>query len=118
MDLVDRNWIVDDFIPTVQHRGTAIIQARGASSAASAGNAGMNHIRDWALGTNGKWVSMAVPSGAYGIKEGIFFSYPTTCENGVYSIVEGLDIDEFSAEKIAATEKELLQERDMVADLL
>jgi len=114
----DDEWIKKTFIPTVQKRGAAIIEARGLSSAASASNAAISHMKDWALGTNGKWVSMAVPSGAYGIADGIFYSYPTVCKNGKYEIVENLPIDSFSAEKIKATEKELLEERDMVKHLL
>lgn len=116
----DESWVRDTFIPTVQQRGAAIIAARGLSSAASAANAALSHTRDRALGSNGGWVSMAVPSdGSYGVPEGVFFSYPTTCDgDDNYSIVQGLDIDEFSAEKIEITKKELFEERDMVADLL
>lgn len=115
----DEKWIRDTFIPTVQQRGAAIIKARGASSAASAANGGIDHVRDWALGTKGKWVSMAVPSdGSYGVPKGVYFSYPVTCENGSYKLVQNLSIDQFSADKIAATKKELFEERDMVKDLL
>jgi malate dehydrogenase len=118
-DLVDQAWIVDDFIPTVQQRGAAIIKARGKSSAASAGYAALEHIRDWALGSNGEWVSMAIPSdGSYGIPEGLMYSFPVTTENGEYSIVQGLEIDAFSRERMDATQQELEQERDAIADLL
>lgn len=118
-DLVDQAWIVDDFIPTVQQRGAAIIKARGKSSAASAGYAALEHIRDWALGSNGEWVSMAIPSdGSYGIPEGLMYSFPVTTENGEYSIVQGLEIDAFSQERMDATQQELEQERDAIADLL
>ncbi|MCV6639153.1 malate dehydrogenase [Candidatus Albibeggiatoa sp. nov. NOAA] len=118
-DLVDQAWISDDFIPTVQQRGAAIIKARGKSSAASAGYAALEHIRDWALGSNGEWVSMAIPSdGSYGIPEGLMYSFPCTTENGEYSIVQGLEIDAFSQERMDATQKELEQERDAIADLL
>ena len=118
-DLVDFAWYENDFIPTVQQRGAAIIKARGASSAASAASAAIDHMRNWALGTaDGDWVSMAVPSdGSYGIKEGVIFGYPCTCKDGKYEIVQGLDIDEFAAEKIKATEKELREERAAVEHL-
>jgi malate dehydrogenase len=117
--LVDQEWMVKDFIPTVQQRGAAIIKARGKSSAASAASAAIDHIRDWALGSNGNWVSMGVPSdGSYGIPEGLMYSFPATCENGTYSIVQGLEIDEFSRERMTATQVELEQERDAVADML
>lgn len=115
----DESWLRNTFIPTVQQRGAAIIKSRGLSSAASAANAALAHTRDRALGTNGRWVSMAVPSdGSYGVDEGLFFSFPVTCDKDQYSIVQGLEIDSFSAEKIELTKKELLDERDMVADLL
>lgn len=115
----DEKWIREVFIPTVQQRGAAIIKARGASSAASAGNGAIDHIRDWALGSSGKWVSMAVPSdGSYGIPKGVFYSYPCTTQNGKYTIVQGLKVDEFSAQKMELTKKELFEERDMVKDLL
>lgn len=118
-ELVDQAWIVDEFIPTVQQRGAAIIKARGLSSAASAANAAIEHMRDWALGTAGKIVSMGIRSdGSYGIAEGLIFSYPVTCENGSYSIVQGLDISELSQGLIDKTEQELKEERDAVADLL
>ncbi len=118
--LVDQGWYRDTFIPDVQQRGAAIIKARGASSAASAGSAAMDHIRTWVQGTGaGDWVSMAVPSdGSYGIEEGVMYSYPCTCKGGDYEIVQGLEIDEFSREKMDATEKELREERAAVEHLL
>ncbi|MBK1672675.1 malate dehydrogenase [Ectothiorhodospira shaposhnikovii] len=118
--LVPRDWYETDFIPTVQQRGAAIIKARGASSAASAASSAIDHIRDWALGTpDGDWVSMAVPSdGSYGIEEGLIYSFPVTCRNGDYSIVQGLEIDAFSRERMTVTEQELREERDGVAHLL
>ncbi|HET9679469.1 MAG TPA: malate dehydrogenase [Gammaproteobacteria bacterium] len=118
--LVDTGWYKDEFIPTVQQRGAAIIKARGASSAASAASSAIDHIRDWALGTaEGDWTSMAVPSdGSYGIAEGVVYSFPVTCKNGEYEIVQGLDIDDFSKNRMAASEAELREERDGVKDLL
>ncbi|MGH8456985.1 MAG: malate dehydrogenase [Stenotrophobium sp.] len=117
--LVDQNWIEKDFIPTVQQRGAAIIKARGASSAASAASAAVDHVRDWALGSNGKWVSMGIPSdGSYGVKPGIIYGYPVTTKNGQYEIVQGLPIDAFSRSRMDATEKELREERASVEDLL
>ena len=118
--LVDTNWFERDFIPTVQQRGAAIIKARGASSAASAGSAAIDHIRDWFRGSAaGDWVSMGIPSdGSYGIPEGVIYSYPVVCRNGQYEIVQGLAIDEFSRQRMDATHKELLEERDGVKDLL
>jgi malate dehydrogenase len=118
--LVDDAWVRDDFIPTVQQRGAAIIKARGASSAASAASAAIDHVRDWALGSaDGDWVSMAVPSdGSYGVAEGIVYSFPVRCVNGRYEIVQGLDISDFSRERMQATEAELLEERDGVRDLI
>lgn len=117
--LVDQDWIDNDFIPTVQQRGAAIIKARGLSSAASAANAAIEHVRDWALGTDGEVVSMAVYSdGSYGIEEGLIYSFPCTCENGDWSIVQGLEVNEFSQGKMTATETELREERDAVAELL
>jgi malate dehydrogenase len=115
----DQAWIEDDFIPTVQKRGAAIIEARGASSAASAANAAIDHVHDWMLGTpDGDWVSMAVPTdGSYGIAEGIFAGHPCTCSGGQYEIVQGLDLDEFSRTRVAATVKELGEERDAVNEL-
>jgi malate dehydrogenase len=115
----DQNWIESDFIPTVQKRGAAIIEARGASSAASAANAAIDHIHDWVLGTpDGDWVSMAIPSdGTYGIQEGIFSGYPCTCAGGEYSVVGGLELDELSRERIDATVAELADERESVKQL-
>jgi malate dehydrogenase len=116
---VEQSWLESDFIPTVQQRGAAIIKARGASSAASAASAAVDHMRDWALGTDGKWVSMGIPAdGSYGIKPGIVFGYPVTCKNGQYEIVQGLEIDAFSRGKIEATEKELREERSAIEELL
>ena len=118
--LVDENWTRETFIPTVQQRGAAIIKARGASSAASAASAAMDHIRTWVQGTaEGDWVSMGIPSdGSYGIAPGVIYSYPVTCKDGKYSIVQGLEIDAFSRAKMDATHQELLEERDGVKDLL
>ena len=115
----DQTWLEDDFIPTVQKRGAAIIAARGASSAASAASAALDHMRDWALGTpDGDWVSMAVPSdGSYGVPEGLLSSFPCTTADGKWSIVQGLDIDDFSRGRIDATVAELDEERDTVKDL-
>ena len=119
-DLVEESWYKDTFIPVVQQRGAAIIKARGASSAASAASAAIDHMRSWALGTEGDdWVSMAVPSdGSYGIAPGIIYSYPCRCKNGDYEIVQGLEIDAFSREKMEATERELREERAAVEHLL
>lgn len=117
--LVDQSWVVDDFIPTVQQRGAAIIKARGASSAASAANAAIEHMRDWALGTDGKIVSMGIHSdGSYGVAQGLIYSFPVTCANGEYSIVQGLSINDFSQDLMDKTETELTEERDAVASLL
>jgi len=120
LSLVDTAWFKDTFIPTVQQRGAAIIKARGTSSAASAASAALDHIRDWMLGTpEGDWVSMGIPSdGSYDIPEGVIYSYPVTCKAGEYSIVQGLTIAEFSREKMLATHRELLEERDGVKDLI
>jgi malate dehydrogenase len=120
MDQVDQQWYEDTFIPDVQQRGAAIIKARGASSAASAANAAIGHMRSWALGSNGgDWVSMGVYSdGSYDIQEGLIYSFPCTCSNGDWSIVQGLDINDFSREKMVATEAELAEERDAVKHLL
>ena len=120
LSLVDAAWFKDTYIPTVQQRGAAVIKARGTSSAASAAAAALDHAHDWMLGTrDGDWVSMAVPSdGSYGIPEGVIYSYPVTCKNGTYSIVQGLEIDAFSRGKMQATHRELLEERDGVKDLL
>lgn len=119
-DLVDENWLTTEFIPQVQQRGAAIIEARGASSAASAASAAIDHIHDWALGTPGDdWVSMAIPAdGSYGIEPGIIYSYPVRCNNGQYEIVQGLDISDFSRERMDATEKELREERAAIEELL
>ncbi|MEZ0205793.1 malate dehydrogenase [Ideonella sp.] len=115
----DQAWNKDVFLPTVGKRGAAIIEARGLSSAASAANAAIDHMRDWALGTNGKWVTMGIPSnGEYGIPKEIMFGYPVTCENGEYKIVEGLEIDAFSQECINKTLAELQGEQDGVKHLL
>ncbi|MDR1228294.1 MAG: malate dehydrogenase [Azoarcus sp.] len=115
----DEAWNKDVFLPTVGKRGAAIIEARGLSSAASAANAAIDHIHDWALGSKGKWVTMGVPSdGSYGIPEGIVFGFPVTTENGEYKIVQGLEIDEFSRERMTRTLNELLEEREGVKDLL
>ena len=118
--LVEDSWYKDTFIPVVQQRGAAIIKARGASSAASAASAAIDHMRSWALGTDGDdWVSMGVPSdGSYGIAPGIIYSYPCRCKNGDYEIVQGLEIDAFSREKMDATERELREERAAVENLL
>jgi malate dehydrogenase len=115
----DQVWLESDFIPTVQKRGAAIIEARGASSAASAANAAIDHVHDWMLGTApGDWVSMAIPSaGAYGVEEGLISSFPVTCSGGSYEVVEGLDINEFSRSRIDATVNELKEERDAVRQL-
>jgi malate dehydrogenase len=115
----DDVWNKDVFLPTVGKRGAAIIEARGLSSAASAANAAIDHMRDWALGTNGKWVTMGIPSnGEYGIPKDVMFGYPVTTENGKYKIVEGLPIDAFSQERINLTLKELQEEQDGVKHLL
>ena len=115
----NHEWVNGTYIPSVAKRGAAIIEARGASSAASAANAAIDHIRDWTLGTpSGDWVSMAIPSdGSYGVPEGIISSFPCTCENGSYRIVQGLDIDDYSRTMIDASAAELVEERDAVADL-
>ncbi len=115
----DHDWYDSTFIPTVAKRGAAIIDARGASSAASAASAAVDHIRDWTLGTpDGDWVSMSVPSdGSYGVPEGIISSFPCVCAGGNYEIVQGLDIDAYSRTKIDDTAAELVNERDAVAEL-
>lgn len=120
IELVDQDWYETDFIPTVQQRGAAIISARGASSAASAANAAIAHMRTWALGTtDGDWVSMGVYSdGSYGIAEGLIYSFPCVCKDGDWEIVQGLEINEFSRGKMEATENELAEERDAVQHLL
>ena len=119
-ELVDHTWVVDHFIPTVQQRGAAIIKARGASSAASAASAAVDHVRTWVHGTpENDWVSMAIPSdGSYGINDELIYSYPVTCSDGHYEIVQALEIDEFSQARMSETEQELLEERDGVRDLL
>ena len=118
--LVDQQWYREQFIPTIQQRGAAVIKARGASSAASAASAAIDHMRDWSLGTRaGDWVSMAIPAdGSYGVPEGVMYSYPVTCKGGRYAIVQGLAVDEFSRGRMDATHKELLEEREGVQDLL
>lgn len=120
IDQVDQDWYEATFIPDVQQRGAAIIKARGASSAASAANAAIFHMRDWALGSaEGDWVSMGVYSdGSYGIEEGLIYSFPCVCKNGDWEIVQGLDINEFSQARMKATEDELKEERDAVQSLL
>lgn len=119
LDLVDRAWYEKEYIPTVAKRGAAIIEARGASSAASAASAAIDHMRDWALGTpEGEWVSMAVPSdGSYGIPEGLIYGFPVRTRNGQYEIVQGLEISDFSRQKMDATAKELEEEREEVRRL-
>ena len=118
--LVEQSWVRDEFIPRVQKRGAEVIEARGLSSAASAGFAGLDHMRSWVTGTEeGDWVSMGIPSdGSYGIPEGLMYSYPVTIKDGEYSIVEGLRVDDFSREKMDATAQELSEERDAVKHLL
>lgn len=118
MSMVDMDWYTQDFIPTVQQRGAAIIEARGASSAASAANAAIDHMRDWALGCDGV-LSMGVYSdGSYGVAEGLIYSFPVTCSGGDWSITQGVEVNAFSQEKMDATETELAEERDAVAHLL
>ena len=117
---LDKEWVKNEFIPRVQNRGGEIIKARGLSSAASAASAAIDHMRDWALGTKtDDWVSMAILSdGSYGISEGIIYSFPVTCQNGAYSIVQNLEIDEFSKKSMGITEKELLDEKAAIEHLL
>ncbi len=118
-ELVDEAWVEDSFIPTVQKRGAAIIDARGASSAASAANAAIDHVRDWVLGTpDGDWVSMGIASGAYGVSEGLIYSYPVTVKGGRATVVEGLDLNPRVKERMKRSEAELLEEREAVRDLL
>jgi malate dehydrogenase len=119
-ELVTTDWAVDHFIPMIQRRGAAVIEARGLSSAASAASAVVDHVRDWALGTpDGDWVSMSVPAdGSYGIGEGIVFSFPVTCKNGEYEIVQDLDLSDLTRERLALTEQELRGERAVVEGLL
>lgn len=115
----DQDWNANTFLPTVGKRGAAIIEARGLSSAASAANAAIDHVRDWSLGTNGKWVTMGIPSdGSYGIPEGTQFGFPVICANGKFEIVKGLEIDAFSQERINITLNELMEEREGVKHLL
>ena len=118
--LVDQDWLADEFIPIVQQRGAVIIKARGASSAASAASAAIDHVHDWALGTDGDgWVSMAIPAdGSYGIEPGIVYSYPVRCRDGGYEIVQDLSINEFSRSRMDATETELREERAAIESLL
>ena len=120
LGLVDESWLIDEFIPCVQQRGAAIIKARGASSAASAASAAINHMHDWVHSTPADdWVSMGIPAdGSYGIKEGVIYSYPVRCSNGNYEIVQGLGISDFSRERMDATEAELREERAAIEDLL
>jgi malate dehydrogenase len=118
MSLVDMDWYTGDFIPQVQQRGAAIIEARGASSAASAANAAIDHMRDWALGSDAI-LSMGVYSdGSYGVAEGLIYSFPVRCKGGDWEIVQGIEISAFSQGKMDATEQELTEERDAVAHLL
>jgi malate dehydrogenase len=116
----DMNWLEKEFIPTIQQRGAAIIQARGLSSAASAASAAMDHVRNWIYGTpDGDWVSMGIPAdGSYGIPEGVIYGYPATCRDGRYQIVQGLEISEFSKARMQASLKELQEERDAIKQLL
>jgi malate dehydrogenase len=115
----DDAWNRDTFLPTVGKRGAAIIEARGLSSAASAANAAIDHVRDWVLGTNGRWVTMGIPSdGSYDIPKDVIYGYPVTCQNGEYTIVQGLEIDAFSRERMNHTLNELLEEQDGVKHLL
>ena len=120
MSKIDQDWYESTFIPDVQQRGAAIIKARGASSAASAASAAIDHMKSWALGTeDGDWVSMGIPSdGSYGIEPGVIYGYPCTCKDGKYEIVQGLEINEFSRARMDATDKELREEREAVKDLL
>ena len=116
--LADRAWVEDDFIPTVAKRGAAIIDARGASSAASAASAAIDHVHDWVLGTSGSWTSSSVVSdGSYGVPEGIISSFPCTSENGAWKIVQGLEIDDFSRGRIDASAAELVEEKNTVASM-
>ena len=120
VDQIEQDWYEGTYIPEVQQRGAAIIKARGASSAASAASAAVDHMRSWALGTaDGDWVSMGIYSdGSYGIQEGLIYSFPCTCKDGDWSIVQGLEVNDFSRGKMEATEKELAEERDAVSHLL
>jgi len=120
IEFLEQAWLADEFIPTVQQRGAAIIDARGASSAASAASAAIDHMHDWALGTPGDdWVSMAIPAdGSYGVEPGIVYSYPVRCSGGAYEIVQDLEIDDFSRTRMDATETELREERAAIEELL
>jgi malate dehydrogenase len=120
MTLIDQNWYAKEYIPTVQQRGAAVIKARGSSSAASAASAAIDHVRDWAFGSaDGDSISMSVYSdGSYGIEKGLIYSFPVICKNGDWQIVQGRAINDFSREKMKATETELREERDAVAHLL
>ena len=120
IELVSQDWYENDFIPTVQQRGAALIKARGASSAASAANAAIDHMRTWALGTaDNDWTSMGILStGTYGVPEGLIYSFPCTCAEGVYSVVDGAEVNDFSRAKMDATAQELSEERDAVRHLL
>ena len=120
LELVTRDWAIDHFIPRIQRRGGEVIEARGLSSAASAADAVVDHVRDWALGTpDGDWVSMSVRSdGSYGVSEDIVFSFPVTCKAGEYEIVKGLELDDLSMARLKVSEKELLEERAIIQDLL
>jgi malate dehydrogenase len=115
----DQDWLENDFLPTVQKRGAAVIDARGASSAASAANAAVDHVRDWVLGTpKGDWVSMGIPSdGSYGVEEGLISGFPVTCSNGSYEVVQGLELNDFSRSRLEATVKELSEERSTIKQL-
>jgi malate dehydrogenase len=115
----DQDWLENDFLPTVQKRGAAVIDARGASSAASAANAAVGHVRDWVLGTpEGDWVSMGIPSdGSYGVEEGLISGFPVTCSNGSYEVVQGLELNDFSRSRLEATVKELSEERSTIKQL-
>jgi malate dehydrogenase len=119
-ELVSMDWAIDHFTPTVQRRGAAIIDARGASSAASAADAAIDHMHSWILGTDeGDWVSMAIPSdGSYDIEPGLIYSFPVTCKDGNYKIVQGLEIDDYSMKKMRLTRQELIEEREIVTELL
>ena len=119
-DLVDMDWYTEEFIPTVQQRGAAIIKARGASSAASAASAAIDHMRSWVRGTpDDNWTSMAVPAdGSYDVPEGVMYSYPVTCKDGDYKIVQSLEINEFGRARMQATDRELREERDAISDLI
>jgi malate dehydrogenase len=117
--LVDENWYRTEYIPKIGKRGAAVIEARGLSSAASAGNAAIMHMHDWALGSGGEWVTMGIPSdGSYGIPEDVLYGFPVTCTPGKYEMVKGLEIDDFSRSKMDATLKELLEEQAAVKPLL